>query len=402
MRLRPAFLAAVLALSAGRSYAREPAAPPSPVEPGAAAKHSLTPNAEDAGVNVFIGHFGETVRLPYFWAADARMQGPMEVVNFHFKTVDPMKMFSAPFSPEAKDYVPENFSRLRLMQMLVIPKNVPGGYPSLEKLREAKSKELSETGNPYDLRKVGGYPWPPDTFWVSISTPYPLFQLYTQSDKNFFIVTSGASPYAKDRKDPVLANSAGDLCGSLSTYLDQFADKLADKPKSVSSTLAALLPWAGICAAGIILGLLPKRGNWLGRLSLMGRAMVGLASISLLIASPLLFFSWRQGFDKIINEGSILLVAGLVMPWMCRAISARLNGQNLWRLFAWFSVANIFPVSAGYMIARDFFSGKASIIGTEDFVMLSISLCALGVINAIVLALTHRRQAGASPNGRSA
>ncbi|MBI2788836.1 MAG: hypothetical protein HYX59_09160 [Elusimicrobia bacterium] len=402
MRFRPAFLAIVLALSAGRSFALEPAAPPSPVDSGTTAKHSLTPNAEDAGKNVFIGHFGETVRLPYFWAADARMQGPMERVNFHFKTVDPMKMFSAPFSPEAKDYVPENFARLRLMQMLVIPKDVPGGYPSLEKLREAKSKELSETGNPYDLRKVGEYPWPPETFWVSISTPYPLFQLYTQSDKYFFIVTSGASPYAKDRKDPVLANSVGDLCGSLSTYLDQFAEKLANRPKPISTALVALLPWGGICAVGIALGFLPKRGIWLSRLNLMGRTMVGLTSISLLIAIPLLFISWRQGLDKTINEGSILLGAGLVMPWACTAISSWLNGRNPWRLFGWSLVANGLPIAAGYMIARDFHSGKVSIIGTEDFVMLSITLCALGLANAIAFALAHRQQADISPNGRSA
>lgn len=387
------------ALSVVSAQAYEPSTPPSPVDPGAPATHSVKQDAESAGENVFIGHFGEIVRLPFFWEADAKMQGPMERVNFHFKTIGPSKMTSAPFSPAAKDYIPENFARLRLMQMLVIPKDVPGGFPSLKTLREAKDKELRATGNPYDLRQVGAYPWPPDTFWVSISTPYPLFQLYTQSDKNYFIVTSGASPYSIDRKDPILANSTADLCSSLSTYVYKFVSP----PRAnitISDFAFAMIPGAAICVIALAIGFFPKSRTWTGRLRLIGRTILGLTSISLIITAPALFISWRHGLDRTVNEGSLLICAALIMPWACRAISSGLNGRKPWRVFAWSAASNILPVAVGFMIMRDFHSGKAAIIGTEDIVMLNVILGALGFINGIALGLTHQETEEAPAHGQ--
>lgn len=371
--------------------ALEPEAPPSPIDPGAPAKHSLRRDSEDAGENVFIGHFGEIVRVPHFWAVDAKMQGPIEQVNFHFKTIDPMRMFSASFSPKATDYVPENFARLRLMQMLVIPKDVPGGFQSLEVLRESKAKDLSATGNPYDLRHVGEYPWPPGTFWISISTPYPLFQLYTQSDKNFFIVTSGASPFDLDRKDPVLANSTAGLASSLSTYVYQFVAPPAETLSSLDLGVAAL-PWVGICVIAVALGFLPKNGNWLGRLRLMGRMTFGLATAAMLVCIPIFFISMRLGMTRTINEAAMLFFVGLISPWVCRAASARLNGRKPWRVFAWSAVANILPVSLSLIFMAQIFSGPAFSLGSVDLLMLTLALGATALLNGAAFGLAHAEE----------
>lgn len=374
-----------------QGLALEPEAPPSPIDPGAPAKHSLRRDSEDAGENVFIGHFGEIVRVPHFWAVDAKMQGPIEQVNFHFKTIDPMRMFSASFSPRAQDYVPENFARLRLMQMLVIPKDVPGGFPSLDVLRESKAKELSAAGNPYDLRQVGEYPWPPDTFWVSISTPYPFFQLYTQSDKNFFIVTSGASPFGVDRKDPVLANSTAGLASSLSTYVYQFVAPPAERISSLDLALAAL-PWAIVCVIGVVLGFLPKNGNWLGRLRLMGRMTCGLATAAMLVCTPIFFISMRLGMVRTINQATMLFCLGLISPWVCRAASARLNGRKPWRVFAWSAVANILPVSLSLIFMAQIYSGPAFSLGPVDLLMLALALSATALLNGVAFGLAHAEE----------
>jgi len=382
----PAALCFALSVVSVRAY--EPTAPPPPADPGAPAKHSLRQVAENAGENIFIGHFGETLRLDNCWAVDAKMQGLIERVNFHFKTVDPTKIFSAPFSPEAKDFIPENFARLRLMQMLVIPKDVPGGFRSLEALREAKVKELNSTGNPFDLRKIGDYPWPPETFSVSISTPYPLFQLYTQSDKNIFIVTVGEDPFASTPRDRFLASSASGLFHSLSTYSYQFVSPPAERISSLDLGLAAL-PWAGICVIAVALGFLPKNGKWLGRLRLIGRMTFGLATAAMLICVPIFFISMSHGMARTINQASILFCAGLIFPWVCGAAAVRLNGRRSWRVFAWSAVANIFPVSLSLVFMAQIYSGPAFFLGPVDLLMLTLTLGATALLNGAAFGLAQ-------------
>lgn len=383
-------LSICLALTAAQSFAREPQAPPSPVESGTQATTSLKRDVNDAGENIFVGHFGETLRLPYFWAADAKMQGPMEVVNFHLATIEPMKVVSPPFNPNSKDYIPENFKRLRLMQLLVIPKKVSGGFKSLDEIREAKSKELGATGNPYILQRPGNYRWPPDSFMVWISTPYTLFQLYTQSDKNIFILTSGSGPYDESSNDPILTNSTARLCSSLETHLDEFRLKIIAERGFFRDLRIVVIPWALFCAFAGILSFLPKRTNWLRRLRLIGRATFVIISAWQLLAGPILFAAWRLGLGRTINEGSILFCAGLIMPWISRAATVRLGGQRPWRVFIWSAIANITSVIVGYTFIQDFIAGALIISGSQNFLRMSNFLCVLGLLNGVMFGLAHK------------
>lgn len=387
-----------LALVAAHCFAREPQAPPSPVESSAQTTYSLKRNTENAGENIFVGHFGETVRLAHFWAVDAKMHGPMEAVNFHLKTLDPLGN-APPFNPKPKDYVPENFKRLRLMQMLVIPKDVPGGFQSLAKLREAKAKELNATGSGYELQEVGDYPWPPDSFQVSISTPYRLYQLYTQSDKNFFIITSGAGPHDVNPDDPILTNATADLTNSLSTHLDDFRLKIMAEKNFPYDLRIIAIPWAAICGLAALLSFLPKRRNWLARLRLMGRTMFSLTTAWLLLAGSVLFASWRLGLQRIVNEGSILVCAGLITPWICRTISIRLGGQRPWRVFTWSAMASIFSVLAGVLFHLDYAAGTILITGLKNFWRMSCVLSILGFFNGIAFGLSHHESGQPKPSG---
>lgn len=387
MNLTITLLSACLAVTVGQSFAREPQAPPSP-SGNAAATTSLKPDAGDSGENVFVGHFGETIRLAYFWAVDASMQGPMEVVNFHLATVDPTNPITSPrFSPTKKEYVPENFARLRLMQMLVIPKDVPGGFYSLAKLREAKAKELAATGGDYKLQDLGGSSWPPDSFQILISKPQRLFQAYTQSDKNFFIVTSGASPYDEHPADPILTNATVRLLGSLSTHLAGFGRQIASERNFLASLPKVLIPALAACAAGLMLCVLPNRFR---RLRIIGKAMVGLTGAWHFLAGPILYVAWRLGLGTTLNEASLIVFAGLMTPWICRAMSVRLGGLRPWSVFMGSAIASLFPILLGYSAIGNFLAGTFVVNGADNFWRLSCALSLSGVLNGVTFGLTHR------------
>lgn len=394
-----------LALTAAQAFALEPAAPPSPAESSADAKYSVTRDDKE-WVNVFVGHYGETLHLYTDWTAEAVMRGPMEVVYMREKILPaPSKwpttvtrstqgatvIFHPPlFQIEPDDYIPENFARLRLMQLMVIPKNVPGGFRSLGKLREAKEKELSASGNPYELKRLGDYNWPPDSFWVSISTPYRLYQLYTQSDKNFFILTSGASPHNAHPDDQILTSATEKLYSSLGTYLDDYRLQIIAEEGFVNDLRIALRPWAAVCTFAALLAFLPKRRNWLRRLRLIGRATFGFTCAWHLLAGPLLFAAWRLGLDRAINDASIMLCAGLIMPWICKSVSIRLGGQRPWRVLIWSAIANILPVFLGYDDMSGFIAGTKFITGSQNFLSLSLALGIVGLLNGVVIGLTHQ------------
>jgi len=375
MNSRFALLMAFLALALVRTSAGEPGAAPA---------------SGDSGENVFVGHYGEIVRVPYLWSVDASMQGPIEVVNLHLTNEDPLKVVSPLFKPRASDYVPENFHRLRLMQMRVVPKDTPGGARSLEALRGAKKNELDLAGVPYTLMQLGDYSWPPDSFWVSISTPYSLFQLYTQSDKDFFIMTSGTSPYVERSHDPLFVNSTADLANGMSTYLDDSRLKIIAEKGFLKDLRIVVIPWAVVCVFAALLSVLPKGWNWLSRLRLIGRATVAFTSASQLLAGPILFASWRMGLDRTLNEGSILFYAALIMPWICRTVSARRGGQRLRRVFIWSALVNVLPIWAGYLILRDFTTGSTVITGSQNFLRMSHSLSILAVLNGVIVGLAHQ------------
>lgn len=408
MKRRPILLAAVLALSIGRSFALETAAPPSPTGSVPKANYRVTSEGDDPG-NVFVGHYGETLSLYSDWTAEAVMRGPVEIVYFRESNTSPsserpkkvelkeegaeVTLLRSEVQMNPREFIPENFSRLRLMQLMVIPKDAPGGFGSLKQLREAKAEELLTAGLPYDLQEVGEYPWPPDSFWVSRSTPSRLFQLYTQSDKHLFILTSGASPYDEKSDDPVLGSATSRLCNSLSTYLDAFRPRLVAQQNPLPGMLTALVPWTLVAVLGVLLGFLPARWPWLSRLRLTGRAAFGFTSAWHLLAVPILAAAWRLNLDKTVNEASILFCAGLLMPWVCRSISLRLRGQRPWRVWAVSAAVNILPVVAGFTIMRDFAAGSALLEGSQNFWMLGVTLSIMGLLNGAALGIAHDEDA---------
>lgn len=397
MRFRPAFLAAVLALSAGRSYAREPA--PSPAASSENAEFSVTLDKKEMR-NVFVGHYGETLLLSSDWTAEAILRGPIEIVYFRERSDPPSSewpkeikrngsdstvVFHRPaFKIKPEEFTPENMAPLRLMQLMVIPKNAPGGFVSLEKMRAAKNDELKGSGASFELRKTGDYPWTPDTFWVLISTPTRIFQLYTQNEKQFFILTAGATPFDEAVDEPGYGSAVSRLSNSLSTFVYNTRGTHSTEEFSASRAAFVLLPLALVSLFAALLALFP------GRARLIGGTSFFFCLVPHLFGAPLLFASWRMGLGRAINEGTILLSVGLIMPWVCKSLSRRFGGDRLWRVFLAAAAANILPIVTGYQVFREFRSGGEVLSGYGNFWMMGFSLSVLALLNGAAFGFTHK------------
>lgn len=224
MKRHLTFLLLSLALGAGLSVAREPQAPPSPTEDGTAGKIKTVPHPSGYGsTNIFVGHYGETVELLHEWIVKAELQGLTEVVYLHRKYRDEKR--HELFHPKPGDYTPENFARLELIELIVVPKNSPGGLRSLPELRRAKELEIAQKGLESKIVEVDQENvWPLRTFYVITTKPYRLLQTYSESPKEFYILTTGDElaagdfGFSKERAD--LYNFAGQRAGiSLGRHL---------------------------------------------------------------------------------------------------------------------------------------------------------------------------------------
>lgn len=184
-----AFLAVGLALSAQRSFAREPQAPPSPVLDDAAPKsQAMTTNHR--GNSVFVGHYGEILELSYGWTAEAELRGDIEAIYIHRKSHD--EFGQKPFQPKKSEFKAENFAPKGLIELIVIPKKTPGGMRSLKAMRHAKEKELANSGAEYKFSDVtNDFHWPIGTFHVEVRRPHTLVQTYAESPREFYILTFG-------------------------------------------------------------------------------------------------------------------------------------------------------------------------------------------------------------------
>lgn len=156
---------------------------------------TVTPN-DDPGYITFVGNFGEVFKLPGGWEIHASMQGEAEVIN-HYPKFPIYSDSMERFRPKPEDFVPENFTRYGLIQMMILPWSASSSK-SLDELKRLKLADLKSSGvefrivdNPFPGYGHMGREWPKGTFEVLIATPYLLSQLYTTSGRHLAILTTG-------------------------------------------------------------------------------------------------------------------------------------------------------------------------------------------------------------------
>lgn len=149
------------------------------------------------GYITFVGHYGEVFKLRGGWEIRASMQGEAEVINHYqgFRFISPS--LTEPFNPKPEDFVPENFTRDRLIQLIILPWT-SSSSKSLAELKRRKIEDLTSSGvefrildDPFPGYGHMGRKWPKGTFEVLVATPYLLSQLYTTSGAHLAILTAG-------------------------------------------------------------------------------------------------------------------------------------------------------------------------------------------------------------------
>lgn len=141
----------------------------------------------------FVGHYGEVLDLRSgAMRIEPEMHGPIEVINYYpdFRIDLPD---SEPFRAKPSDWEPENFTRLGLIQLVIMPHSASS--TPFNDLKRAKIAALQSSGVEYRVIEDPMGPilgnWPEGTFEIRVTKPYLLSQLYTATSSYLCILTSG-------------------------------------------------------------------------------------------------------------------------------------------------------------------------------------------------------------------
>ncbi|MFA6029140.1 MAG: hypothetical protein WC969_04715 [Elusimicrobiota bacterium] len=329
--------------------------------------------------NVFVGRYGEILVCPYAWKVDARMQGAVEVVRFQDRRPRGSLLVGGDYD-DLSAYTPK-----RLLQLLVIPRNAPGGFISLEEMRKAKERDLAIGKTTHEILAETGWP-SSDAFRAVITKPYSVLQHYSQSGEHYFILTAGYDP-----KDNLLTDDVSAILASLRRYQERSTRPL-ETPKTVdllalftrrSSLYLELL----LSIPCILLALVPvRRLRW----SSLG---------ALAYAHAFGFYGWAvaalyvvSGKPRILAEPAVLLF--LAVPWISEAISKRLGGRKPKRVFWWSFVFGL-PAALFSFVTADV-SGSARAYGEGSMIVYSAQfMFMIGALFGLCLGLTHGFEADA-------
>lgn len=143
----------------------------------------------------FVGRYGEVLKLRKGYVIQPSMHGAVEVINYHSEARSAFSESIERFHPRPEEFIPENFTRYALIQLIVMPWS-ESSSKSLGELKRLKIADLRASGVGFVLIEDPHFPeiygrWPEGSFEVRVSTPYRLSQLYTASSSHLCILTSG-------------------------------------------------------------------------------------------------------------------------------------------------------------------------------------------------------------------
>lgn len=210
---------ALLLLFAGGTLSARAAAPQ--IEPSRRVVEEAPSGDSHLKESHFIGHYGETFSYSGVWVLkETFLRDAVEVVRFHAPEILP-DPDSPPRDVRSSDFEKvENFTTLRLSQLLVIPHQDPGF--DLEALRARKAEELRSQGATFEVQDapMPVSNWPKNTFQVYVTAPYRLHQVYAASEDKLYIFTGGLDEEkGSDRFFSVFF--AGEFVESLGRYFER-------------------------------------------------------------------------------------------------------------------------------------------------------------------------------------
>lgn len=352
------------------------------------------PGITGEGYVDYVGHFGEVFKLRGGGTIDAFMSGGTEVINLYpkFQQGLPDGVLK-PFRPKASDFKPENFTRLELIQLLIIPRS-SGGFKSLEELKKAKIQDLEASGVRYRVFDQPIFPsfhrdWPAGTFAINILAPYQLSQLYTATTAHLCILTAGLDTPPSTE----IGNHSGALRSALANWVVPEEEPVLDESPSAiiaeGLTFSVLpvvwIPWAAITGlACLLVGFLKMTSRW-STLRHVSLAVLIFTNSGILLGGLVGLICWPFAWftHHLPIPGGI---ACLLMPLLAVLVSrvsrvaARrrtLIGMSLWALA---SAAVI-----GYYGSSDWGSGSRYVVvynAVVGFVFYTIGGVIFGLLDA--------------------
>lgn len=346
--------------------------------------------APAGGEDVFVGHFGEPIQLPYGWAAAAEMQGPTESIHIYRSRTKLVHTSQGtgyvPDIPSASDFTPENLTSQGLIALIAAPKDAPGGYRDLEDLRHAKERELSARGADFRIEDNCGYKqqmeFPAHSFQVWINSPYRLYQCYTASPEAIFILSS-ADPRTSAPGSSEIWRPLEMVQRSLERYLHAVVPPSAPA-LDLRGFKGFWKGWLPLCGVFILLMALPGAGALVKRANVVGRNLLIFVNLFGLIGFliPVVSYRFDLGAGLWRNSGTISVIPAVLGPWFFAWVADRFCGADGKRVFRWSWVAAV-PLIA--ISLQDHFQPSAPV---SDVILGSTLVCALeGIAFGLVLSL---------------
>ena len=109
-------------------------------------KPNPDPGIPGEGYVDYVGRYGAVFKLNDDWQIVPSMRGKIEVLDYYPKYRDDLPPGSLDlFKPKPSDFTPEKFSRLGLIQLVIIPRS-SDAFRSLDELKKAKIDDLRASG----------------------------------------------------------------------------------------------------------------------------------------------------------------------------------------------------------------------------------------------------------------
>lgn len=305
---------------------------------GQAVRTNLDQGITGEGYVDYVGHYGEVFKLRGGWTIDPSMRGNIEVISLYPRyREDASAESTEQFKPKVSDFVPRNFARLGLIQLLIIPRE-NDAFESLDALKTAKVADLRASDVKFEVidDPFFGPPtgrWPEGTFEIKVTEPYLLTQLYTATSSYLCILTSGVDTPPSTRIERHyfdLRYALADWLVAKRKFVDDEATTLGIWAKGISlypfTHPSIWLSWAAITAlASLFVGGLgiANRRNTLHRVSL---ALLIFSHAGALIGGlcGLVFWSFPW-FTRHLPAAAA--AAGLFMPLLALFLG-RIRGRN--------------------------------------------------------------------------
>jgi len=272
-----------------------------------------------SSISLFVGNYGETFEFPNDDIVETDMHNTIEDVRVHKKfQTNPASGLSELVKIPILDYQPENFEKLHLQELLVIPKDGPNNeFKTIAALKTAVLQHYAGLNLKYvvlDPRQWDSN-WPVGSFEIVTTSPYHRWEIFSESLHEFYDLSAGVDPAGMDAESMIAKSLAKSLSGSFPSKKDEF--------KKLVPPWQVIALWLGINGIFLIIAWLPIV-RWRRRLKILGFSLLGFCNGMYFYAYllGLIEYSLSLGLIKKLGDidTSAIILAAIAAVLMARGL----------------------------------------------------------------------------------